>query len=169
MISSLFGSKPPSSSSIPIIPSTINKIPSLSILNPPSNPPTTPSASTSVVRANLPEEHASNPWLTDACIERYIRAAGDPDSAVKRLEATLKWRSEFKPLDFDEDEAREECGMGRVYLNGFTKAGQPLMYMICRKNGSANHERGLRWSIFLLVCSPSYRIGKGDRFHASRC
>lgn len=90
--------------------------------------------------------------MDDACISRYLRAVeGDTIRAAERITATLAWRKEFKPLDgISPSGLEEECGMGRVYLNGFDRKQQPIMYMICRKNGSDDHMRGLRWSIYLL-------------------
>jgi hypothetical protein len=152
MIASLFGS---SSKALPPLPiksdSNINKIPKLVISSSPAPVSLPINKTIAVVREALGTEASENTWVDDACIERYLRAtSGDPAAAVTRLENTLRWRHQFDPNGFNEEEAKAECAMGRVYLNGFTKDGHPIMYMICRRNGSADHLRGLRWSIFLL-------------------
>ncbi|KAL3894456.1 MAG: hypothetical protein SGCHY_005265, partial [Lobulomycetales sp.] len=110
-------------------------------------------AQIALVRQRLDDyKHKNDPWLDDACIRRYVRAeSGDLDSAASRLKATVEWRMDFKPVDgISREDLEAEGAMGRVYLNGFDLNGHPIMYMICRRNGSGDHMRGLRWSIFML-------------------
>ncbi len=49
-------------------------------------------------------------WLDDACLLRYLRASKfSLKLAQEKLNATLKWRQEFKPWHMDKEDLDQEA------------------------------------------------------------
>jgi hypothetical protein len=68
------------------------------------------------------------------------------------LEATLKWRSEFRPNEITWDDMEEEAARGKVFvLDHPDKEGRPVVFMRPRKEkyGGDNDQR-LRWVVYVM-------------------
>lgn len=67
-----------------------------------------------------------------------------------RLEKTLIWRRSYQPHHVSTTVIQNEGSIGKVYLNGFDKFGQPIVYMQMKKVGTEDWDNGLKWSIFIM-------------------
>ncbi|KAI8330378.1 CRAL-TRIO domain-containing protein [Chlamydoabsidia padenii] len=90
-------------------------------------------------------------FLTDATLHRYMRARKwDYEAAKTMLENTIHWRRDFKPDLLDPDYIRPEADTGKMYYNGFDKAGRPLWIMRPRHQNSKDGERQIKHIVFCL-------------------
>ncbi|KAI8388459.1 CRAL-TRIO domain-containing protein [Radiomyces spectabilis] len=103
----------------------------------------------------LPSDHEYYPsekgFLTDATLKRYMRARKwDFEAAKKMLENTIQWRREYRPEELDPEYIRPEATTGKMYFNGFSKAGRPLWVMRPRHQNSKDGERQVKHIVFCL-------------------
>jgi hypothetical protein len=68
------------------------------------------------------------------------------------LEATLKWRAEFRPEEITWDDMEDEAARGKVFvLDHPDKEGRPVVFMRPRKEvyGGDNDKR-LKWVVYVM-------------------
>jgi hypothetical protein len=93
----------------------------------------------------------SDPFCTDDCILRYLRATRwNLSLTIKRLEATLKWREEYKPHLIHPDEVAPEAESGKQFFHGFDKQNRPILYLVPKREASKQNERKLRFVVYNL-------------------
>lgn len=101
---------------------------------------------------------------------RHFRAEkGDVTKAIRKLQATIRWRKEFGVLDlvraFDEKNNKSinnsnekslsvvlqnENETGKIYVRGYDSEGRALMYMRPGKENTLNETNNLRHLVFQL-------------------
>ncbi|THH27619.1 hypothetical protein EUX98_g6573 [Antrodiella citrinella] len=92
-------------------------------------------------------------WLTYECLLRYLRAVKwhSADAAIKRLEATLKWRREFGWYDKITAEHVEPEGVtGKANVFGFDVDGRPAMYLTPSKQNTEESVRQVEFTFFVV-------------------
>ncbi|WVZ73628.1 hypothetical protein U9M48_021913 [Paspalum notatum var. saurae] len=81
-------------------------------------------------------------YCSDASIARYLIAWNwDVKKAIKMLQKTLKWRSEYKPDEICWDDISDEAVTGKVYRTDFfDKSGRSVLVMRpgCQNTKNAN-------------------------------
>jgi hypothetical protein len=101
----------------------------------------------SILRERIP----ASDFATDDCLVRYLRATKwDLDQAEKRINATLKWRQEFKPDEIQPDDVKHEAMSGKQILNGFDKEGRPILYLIPGRENTKAGQSQLKFVVFNL-------------------
>ncbi|KAI9282576.1 CRAL-TRIO domain-containing protein [Sporodiniella umbellata] len=103
----------------------------------------------------LPETHEYYPnergFLTEATLKRYMRARKwNYENAKSMLENTVLWRRDYKPDQLDPDYIRPEAETGKMYFNGFDKAGRPVWIMRPRLQNSKDAERQVKHIVYSL-------------------
>ncbi|KAJ0837780.1 putative CRAL-TRIO lipid binding domain, CRAL/TRIO domain superfamily [Helianthus annuus] len=78
----------------------------------------------------------------DATLERFlIDKSMDPNKAAKLFVAWQNWRSSFVPLGFiPESEVVEELNAKKVFLQGLSKSGHPLVILQANKHYPAKDQ-----------------------------
>lgn len=91
-------------------------------------------------------------FCTDACLRRYLEARNwNLDKAQKMLEATLKWRSEFKPEEIRWHEVAHEGETGKVSKANFhDRNGRTVLIMRPGKQNTKSSEGNIRHLVYLM-------------------
>ncbi|KAI9503291.1 CRAL-TRIO domain-containing protein, partial [Coemansia spiralis] len=90
-------------------------------------------------------------WLTDECIQRYIRARkGVYEDTKKALRRTIEWRAATRPHALRPDVVEVENRTGKMYFNGFDKLSRPVIYMYNHKQNTKETDNQIRWVIYTL-------------------
>mmetsp|Transcript_13586 Transcript_13586/g.13163 ORF Transcript_13586/g.13163 Transcript_13586/m.13163 type:complete len:260 (-) Transcript_13586:91-870(-) len=107
--------------------------------------------------------------LNDATFLRYLHARSfDFTKSSAMLQATLKWRSDFGLKDMLSgnwtDIIQKENTTGKIYIRGFSKAGQPLMYMTPRNENTNDHDGNLKHLVYHMerICAISEAADNGN-------
>ncbi|RIA80945.1 CRAL-TRIO domain-containing protein [Glomus cerebriforme] len=82
----------------------------------------------------LPKEDDRYPierdWVSDACLNRYLRAAKwNLSDAKNRIKYSLEWRREYNPSEIDPKSVEAEAVTGKQHINGFDNDGRPILYL----------------------------------------
>ncbi|KAJ4973318.1 hypothetical protein NE237_006492 [Protea cynaroides] len=94
-----------------------------------------------------PENHG------DQTLMRFLIARSmDPEKAAKMFVQWRKWRAEFVPLGFIPDsEVPDELGAKKIYLQGLSKNGNPVMIVkACKHFPSRDHLQLKKFVVHLL-------------------
>ncbi|KAL7085567.1 hypothetical protein ACP275_14G288400 [Erythranthe tilingii] len=88
-------------------------------------------------------------YCTDASIARYLRARNwHVKKAVKMLNATLKWRTDYKPDEIRWDDIAMEAETGKIYRSNYKdKYGRPVLVM----RPSCQNSKSIKGQIKYLV------------------
>ncbi|KAI7727791.1 hypothetical protein M8C21_016231, partial [Ambrosia artemisiifolia] len=78
----------------------------------------------------------------DASLERFLIARSmDPNKAAKMFVSWQKWRASFVPLGFIPDsEVTDELASKKIYLQGLSKDGCPVMVVKACKHYPAKDQ-----------------------------
>ncbi|KAF9594052.1 hypothetical protein IFM89_027026 [Coptis chinensis] len=88
------------------------------------------------MRKSLEQLSSTTEDYGDAMLMRFLIARSmDPMKAAKMLVKWKKWREEFVPLGFIPDsEVRDELDAKKIYLQGLSKNGQPVVITQAKKH-----------------------------------
>ncbi|XP_047970539.1 phosphatidylinositol transfer protein 3-like [Salvia hispanica] len=91
-------------------------------------------------------------FCSDACLRRYLEARSwNLDKAKKMLEATLKWRSEYKPEEIRWHEVAHEGETGKVSKANFhDRKGRTVLIMRPGKQNTTSSEGNIRHLVYLM-------------------
>ncbi|TFK47681.1 CRAL/TRIO domain-containing protein [Heliocybe sulcata] len=91
-------------------------------------------------------------WLSWECMLRYLRATKwDVSSAIKRLEATLKWRREYGLYSTVTSEHVEpEALTGKQVLFGYDVDRRPALYLIPSRQNTDESPRQIQFTVWML-------------------
>ncbi|KAG2131312.1 CRAL TRIO domain-containing protein [Suillus clintonianus] len=91
-------------------------------------------------------------WLSYECLLRYLRATNwNPNTAIKRLEDTLKWRREFGIYDKITPEYLEpEAANGKGFLFSYDAHGRPAVHVNPSKLSAEESPRTIQFVIWML-------------------
>ncbi|KAF9000594.1 CRAL-TRIO domain-containing protein [Cyathus striatus] len=91
-------------------------------------------------------------WLTRECLLRYLRASKwKVPVAIKRLEATLKWRREFGMYDsVNADHVEPEAVTGKEVIFGFDVTGRPALYMLPSRQNTEESPRQIQYAFWMI-------------------
>ncbi|KAJ3129947.1 hypothetical protein HK098_007213 [Nowakowskiella sp. JEL0407] len=90
-------------------------------------------------------------WLNRNCLLRYLRATKwNVHAAVVRLEATLNWRREYKPLQIAAEEVEPEAESGKIFINGFDLHGRPIIHLFPQRENTKTYDRQIRYVVYTL-------------------
>eukprot|EP00762_Andalucia_godoyi_P008463 ANDGO_05786.mRNA.1 CRAL-TRIO domain-containing protein C23B6.04c len=85
------------------------------------------------------------------CLLRYLRARDyDVKKSRKLLLSTLQWRHSFRPHRISPDDVEEEALTGKVYRNGYDRAGRPIIYMRPGRENTKNYDRQVMHLVYHL-------------------
>ena len=102
-------------------------------------------------------------FVDENCAKRYLKACNlCLKSAENMLVNTLKWRLEYKPDEIGADEVAAELSQGMNYINGFDKAGRPVIYMRSRRQKSKDFHAQIRLMVFLF--EKALKLTNADSF-----
>ncbi|KZV88886.1 CRAL/TRIO domain-containing protein [Exidia glandulosa HHB12029] len=101
-------------------------------------------------------------WLTDECLQRYLRASKWVEATTKmRLEATLKWRREygFGTDAMAPDAVEMENETGKQIIFGYDNQRHPALYLLPSRQNTDGPPRQIRATVFMLervldLCGP---------------
>eukprot|EP00035_Acanthoeca_spectabilis_P024909 m.455985 g.455985 ORF g.455985 m.455985 type:complete len:532 (+) comp20970_c0_seq1:106-1701(+) len=86
-----------------------------------------------------------------ACLCRYLRARDwKVLAAEKLLRETLQWREEYGIENVGIESIKDELATGKIYIHGFDRSGQPVMYQKPRNENSQNYENQVKAVAYLL-------------------
>ncbi|KAL7752703.1 hypothetical protein RI367_001705 [Sorochytrium milnesiophthora] len=90
-------------------------------------------------------------WLSVDCYARYLRACNwDLAAAGNMLEASLKWRREYKPEALDLESVRPESVTGKIVINGFDSSGHPVLYLRPRYENTSEAKQQVQFVVLSL-------------------
>ncbi|KAJ6609259.1 CRAL-TRIO domain-containing protein [Mycena sp. CBHHK59/15] len=91
-------------------------------------------------------------WLSYECILRYLRASKwKVDTAIHRLEETLKWRREYGIYDTVTAELVEpEAITGKQIQLGYDVNGRPGLYLIPSRQNTTESSRQVQFTVWML-------------------
>ncbi|KAJ7475911.1 CRAL/TRIO domain-containing protein [Mycena latifolia] len=91
-------------------------------------------------------------WLSYECILRYLRASKwKVDTAIHRLEETLKWRREYGIYDtVTADHVEPEAVTGKQILLGFDVNGRPGLYLLPSRQNTTESTRQVQFTVWML-------------------
>ncbi|KAJ6576581.1 CRAL-TRIO domain-containing protein [Mycena vulgaris] len=91
-------------------------------------------------------------WLSYECILRYLRASKwKVETAINRLEETLKWRREYRIYDVVTAEHVEpEAVTGKQILLGFDVNGRPGLYLLPSRQNTTESTRQVQYTVWML-------------------
>ncbi|KAJ7756518.1 CRAL/TRIO domain-containing protein [Mycena maculata] len=95
---------------------------------------------------------AEKMWLSYECILRYLRASKwNVDTAIQRLEDTLKWRREYGVYDtLTADLVEPEAVTGKQILLGFDTKSHPGLYLIPSRQNTTEATRQVQFTVWML-------------------
>jgi hypothetical protein len=104
------------------------------------------------VLGELGEEVASNPFVTKACILRYLRAHRlRVDKAVQGIRETLTWREEFGVDRLDAEKLKPVLDDGRMYVSpGRDKQGRVVVMNIKSEQPATDHQLALEMFVYVM-------------------
>ncbi|EPS69254.1 hypothetical protein M569_05512 [Genlisea aurea] len=99
-----------------------------------------------------PQPPKLSAFCTDAMISRYLRARSwNVKKAVKMLQSTLKWRSEYKPDEIRWEEVAEEAATGKIYQwNYQDRQGRPVLIMRPRCQNSNSVKAQIKCLVYFM-------------------
>ncbi|KAJ3024889.1 UNVERIFIED_CONTAM: hypothetical protein HDU68_007673 [Siphonaria sp. JEL0065] len=106
--------------------------------------------------AMLEPSNEESETLTEWCMKskaskRYlIDTKWNLEAAVKKLNATLEWRKEYKPDQIKLEDVESEAVTGKGFISGFDKNGRPMLFIIPRLDTAKDPEKALRFLVFLI-------------------
>ncbi|KAF6764056.1 CRAL-TRIO domain-containing protein [Ephemerocybe angulata] len=91
-------------------------------------------------------------WLSRECLLRFLRASKwKTETAIQRLENTLKWRREYGLYDkLTAEHVEPEALTGKEILYGFDTKGKPGFYMIPSRQNTEESPRQVEFAVFML-------------------
>ncbi|KAL3830455.1 hypothetical protein ACJIZ3_019257 [Penstemon smallii] len=91
-------------------------------------------------------------YCSDECILRYLRARNwNVKKAVKMLNATLKWRLEYKPEDTRWDDVAPEAETGKIYRANYKdKYGRTVLVMRPRCQNSKSIKGQIKYLVYCM-------------------
>ncbi|KAL1569455.1 phosphatidylinositol transfer protein 3-like [Salvia divinorum] len=91
-------------------------------------------------------------FCSETCLRRYLEARNwNLDKARKMLEATLKWRSEYKPEEIRWHEVAHEGETGKVSKANFhDRKGRTVLIMRPGKQNTSSSEGNIRHLVYLM-------------------
>ncbi|KAL8491382.1 hypothetical protein ACS0TY_023129 [Phlomoides rotata] len=91
-------------------------------------------------------------YCSDATISRYLRARNwNVKKAVKMLNASLKWRQEYKPEDIRWDDVAMEAETGKIYRSNYKdKSGRPVLVMRPRCQNSKSIKGQIKYLVYCM-------------------
>ncbi|KAJ3061221.1 hypothetical protein HDU99_005631, partial [Rhizoclosmatium hyalinum] len=101
---------------------------------------------------SLPAEEVSilSKWADEGTCRRVLNAVNfQPEAAITRLKATMKWRSEFNPDRISPTEIEVEAQSGKIFLNGFDRQGHPILIGIQRLDVTRTYDRYLKLCVYM--------------------
>jgi len=117
---------------------------------------------TLAVKDVLPLSEEEKQWCDTACFCRYLRARDwNVEKSSNLLAETLIWRRQKKPNLITIADVKEVRSLGTMYINGFDKQNQPVIYV---KPGAYNPypvEQRLKYLMYILEAA----ISKMDVSH----
>ncbi|KAM6490526.1 CRAL/TRIO domain containing protein [Amanita muscaria] len=100
--------------------------------------------------AQLSEEEKF--WLSRECLLRYLRASKwKTQTAIKRLELTLKWRREYGLYDLvTAKHVEPEAVTGKEIVYGYDIEGRPALYMFPSRQNTDEPTRQIQFAVWML-------------------
>ncbi|KAH7104432.1 hypothetical protein BKA62DRAFT_460565 [Auriculariales sp. MPI-PUGE-AT-0066] len=97
-----------------------------------------------------PLDEAERFWLSEECIQRYVRASkGVEQTAKTRLEATLRWRREyvFGTELMNPESFSVEGETGKQIIFGYDHARRPALYLLPSRQNTDGPPQQIRYSV----------------------
>ncbi|KAF8349173.1 CRAL-TRIO domain-containing protein, partial [Amanita rubescens] len=91
-------------------------------------------------------------WLSRECLLRYLRASKwKTQTAIQRLESTLKWRRDFGIYDIMTPQHIEpEAVTGKEVVYGYDTGGRPAFYMFPSRQNTDEPTRQIQFAVWML-------------------
>ncbi|KAH7066001.1 CRAL/TRIO domain-containing protein [Auriculariales sp. MPI-PUGE-AT-0066] len=101
----------------------------------------------------LPLDDAEKFWLSEECIQRFVRASkGIEGTAKTRLEATLRWRREygFGTQAMSAEALAREGETGKIMIFGYDHARRPGIYLWPSRENTEEPDGQIRFVCFMM-------------------
>jgi hypothetical protein len=89
--------------------------------------------------------------LNDSLFARYLRARTTVKAAIDAIVKTILWRNEFKIKEMQtewKDVLMNENSTGKMYIRGFTKSGNAILYMRPKYENTKDHNGNMKHLVY---------------------
>ena len=89
--------------------------------------------------------------LNDSLFARYLRARTTVKAAIDAITKTILWRNEFKIKEMQKewrDILINENSTGKMYIRGFTKSGNAILYMRPKFENTKDHNGNMKHLVY---------------------
>nr|XP_043606203.1 phosphatidylinositol transfer protein 3-like [Erigeron canadensis]XP_043606204.1 phosphatidylinositol transfer protein 3-like [Erigeron canadensis]XP_043606206.1 phosphatidylinositol transfer protein 3-like [Erigeron canadensis] len=102
------------------------------------------------IKKQRPDEFSR--YCSDASISRYLRARNwNVKKAAKMLEASLKWRTDFKPEEILWEQVAAEAETGKIYRSSYKdKNGRVVLVMRPRFQNSTSIRAQVKYLVYCM-------------------